>query len=159
MLGLALSWAGLFVVARWPEKRWSVFVSALLLIAAVYTRQTYILAAPLAAFVWLVAQGQRRRALETVAIAGGAGLIVFALLNIFTGGGFFLNTITANLNDFRWERVSLNALRPSLFAPCYCSARSRSYCLRHAREIGRGARGTLSARQHPFCGTRRQGGF
>ena len=48
-LGLALSWAGLFVVARWPEKRWSVFVSALLLVAAVYTRQTYILAAPLAA--------------------------------------------------------------------------------------------------------------
>jgi hypothetical protein len=116
-LGLALSWAGLFVVARWPEKRWSVFVSALLLVAAVYTRQTYILAAPLAAFVWLAAQGQRRRALETVAIAGGAGLIVFALLNIFTGGGFFLNTVTANLNDFRWERVSLNALGALLACP------------------------------------------
>ena len=35
----ALSWAGLFVVARWPQKRWSVFVSALLLVAAVYTRR------------------------------------------------------------------------------------------------------------------------
>ena len=116
-LGLALSWAGLFVVARWPEKRWSVFVSALLLVAAVYTRQTYMLAAPLAAFVWLVAQGQRRRALETVAIAGGAGLVVFALLNIFTAGGFFLNTVTANLNDFRWERVSLNALGALLACP------------------------------------------
>ena len=116
-LGLALSWAGLFVVARWPEKRWSVFVSALLLVAAVYTRQTYILAAPLAAFVWLVAQGQRRRALQTAAIAGGAGLILFALLNIFTGGGFFLNTVTANLNDFRWERVSLNALGALLACP------------------------------------------
>jgi len=116
-LGLALSWAGLFVVARWPEKRWSVFASALLLVAAVYTRQTYILAAPLAAFVWLVARGQRRRALETAAIAGGAGLIVFALLNIFTGGGFFLNTVTANLNDFRWERVSLNALGAFVACP------------------------------------------
>ena len=116
-LGLALSWAGLFVVARWPERRWSVFVSALLLVAAVYTRQTYILAAPVAAFVWLAAQGQRRRALETVAIAGGSGLVVFALLNIFTGGGFFLNTVTANLNDFRWERVSLNALGALLACP------------------------------------------
>jgi hypothetical protein len=116
-LGLALSWAGLFVVARWPEKRWSDFVSALLLVAAVYTRQTYVLAAPLAAFVWLAAQGQRRRALETAAIAGGAGLVVFALLNIFTGGGFFLNTVTANLNDFRWERVSLNALGALLACP------------------------------------------
>jgi Dolichyl-phosphate-mannose-protein mannosyltransferase len=109
-LGLALSWAGLFVVARWPQKRWSVFVSALLLVAAVYTRQTYILAAPLTAFVWLVAQGQRRRALQTAAIAGGACLLLFAAINISTGEGFFLNTVTANLNDFRWERVSLNAL-------------------------------------------------
>jgi len=116
-LGLALSWAGLFVVARWPEKRWSVFVSALLLVSAVYTRQTYILAAPIAAFVWLIAQGQRRRALQTAAIAGGAGLILFALMNIFTEGGFFLNTVTANLNDFRWERVSLNALGALLACP------------------------------------------
>ncbi len=116
-LGLALSWAGLFVVARWPQKRWSVFVSALLLVAAVYTRQTYMLAAPLAAFVWLVAQGQRRRALETAAIAGGASLLLFAALNISTGSGFFLNTVTANLNDFRWERVSLNALGALLACP------------------------------------------
>ena len=65
--------AGLFVVARWPEKRWSVFVSACFSSRPSIPRQTYILAAPLAAFVWLVAQGQRRRALETVAIAGGAG--------------------------------------------------------------------------------------
>ena len=116
-LGLALSWAGLFVVARWPQKRWSVFVSALLLVAAVYTRQTYILAAPLTAFVWLVAQGQRRRALQTVAIAGGACLLLFAALNISTGEGFFLNTVTANLNDFRWERVSINALGALLACP------------------------------------------
>jgi hypothetical protein len=116
-LGLALSWAGLFVVARWPERRWSVFVSALLLVAAVYTRQTYILAAPVAAFVWLAAQGQRRRAIETAAIAGGAGLVLFALLNLFTAGGFYLNTVTANLNDFRWERVSLNALGALLACP------------------------------------------
>jgi hypothetical protein len=116
-LGLALSWAGLFVVARWPQKRWSVFVSALLLVAAVYTRQTYIVAAPLAAFVWLVAQGQRRRALQTAAIAGGACLLLFAVLNISTGEGFFLNTVTANLNDFRWERVSLNALGALLACP------------------------------------------
>jgi Glycosyltransferase family 87 len=116
-LGLALSWAGLFVVARWPEKRWSVFISALFLVAAIYTRQTYALAAPLAAFVWLVAQGQRRRALETAAIAGGATLLLFAFLNIFAGGGFFLNTVIANLNDFRWERVSLNALGALLACP------------------------------------------
>jgi hypothetical protein len=117
LLGLALSWAGLFVVARWPHKRWSVVAAGLLLVAAVYTRQTYALAAPLAAFVWLLSQGQKRRALELAGVAGGAALILFGTLNVLTGGGFFLNTVTANLNDFRWERVSLNALGALLACP------------------------------------------
>lgn len=117
LLGLALSWAGLFVVVRWPHRRWSLFVAGLLLVAAVYTRQTYALAAPLAAFVWLVAQGQKRRALQLAGFAGGAALILFAALNILTSGGFFLNTVTANLNDFRWERISLNALGALLACP------------------------------------------
>jgi len=117
LLGLALSWAGLFVVVRWPEKRRSLVVASLLLVAAVYTRQTYALAAPLAAFVWLLSQGQRRRALELAGFAGGAGLVLFGTLNVLTGGGFFLDTVTANLNDFRWERVSLNALGALLACP------------------------------------------
>ena len=117
LLGLALSWAGLFVVVRWPHKRWCVVVAGLSLVAAVYTRQTYALAAPLAAFVWLLARGQRRRALELAGFAGGAALILFGVLNVLTEGGFFLNTVTANLNDFRWERVSLNALGALLACP------------------------------------------
>jgi 4-amino-4-deoxy-L-arabinose transferase-like glycosyltransferase len=117
LLGLALSWGGLFVLARWPHKRWSVVAAGLLLVAAVYTRQTYALAAPLAAFVWLLAQGQKRRALELAGVAGGASLILFGILNVFTGGGLFLNMVTANLNDFRWERVSLNALGALLACP------------------------------------------
>jgi 4-amino-4-deoxy-L-arabinose transferase-like glycosyltransferase len=117
LLGLALSWAGLFALARWPHKRWSVVAAGLLLVAAVYTRQTYALAAPLAAFVWLLALGQQRRALELAGVAGGAGLILFGILNVLTGGGLFLNTVIANLNDFRWERVSLNALGALLACP------------------------------------------
>jgi hypothetical protein len=46
-----------------------------------------------------------------------ACLLLFAALNISTGEGFFLNTVTANLNDFRWERVSLNALGALLACP------------------------------------------
>ncbi|MDQ4127342.1 MAG: glycosyltransferase family 39 protein [Actinomycetota bacterium] len=117
LLGLAFSWAGLFVVVRWPDKRWSIAFAGLLLVAAVYTRQTYALAAPFAAFVWLLAQGQKRRALELAGFAGGSALILFATLNTLTGGGFFLNTVIANLNDFRWERVSLNALGALLACP------------------------------------------
>ena len=117
LLGLALSWAGLFAVVRWPERRRAVVVAALLFVAAVSTRQTYVLAAPLTAFVWLLAQGRRRRALELAGVSCGVGLASFAALNVATDGGFFLHTVTANINDFRWERVSFNALGALLACP------------------------------------------
>jgi ABC-type glycerol-3-phosphate transport system permease component len=117
LLGLALSWAGLFAVVRWPGRRRAIVAAALLFVAAVLTRQTYVLAAPLTAFVWLLVQGQRRRALELAGLSCGLGLVSFAALNVATDGGFFLNTVTANINDFRWERVSFNALGAGLACP------------------------------------------
>ena len=117
LLGLALSWAGLFVVVRWPERRRTMILAALLFVAAVATRQTYVLAAPLTAFVWLMVQGKRRRALELAGISFGVGLVAFLALNASTNGGFFLNTVTANTNEFRWERVSFNALGALLACP------------------------------------------
>ncbi|MBA3792812.1 MAG: ABC transporter permease subunit [Rubrobacter sp.] len=117
LLGLALSWAGLFAVVRWPERRRTMVVAALLFVAAVSTRQTYVLAAPLTAFVWLLVQGRRRRALELAGISCGLGLVSFLALNVATDGGFFLNTVIANTNDFRWERVSFNALGALLACP------------------------------------------
>lgn len=117
LLGLALSWAGLFVVVRWSERRGAIVVAAILFVAAVMTRQTYVLAAPLTAFVWLLVAGRRRRALELAGLSCALGLASFAGLNLATGGGFFLNTVTANINEFRWERVSFNALGAGLACP------------------------------------------
>jgi len=117
LLGLALSWAGLFAVVRWPARRRAIAAAALLFVAAVLTRQTYVLAAPLTAFVWLLVQGHRRRALELAGLSCGLGLVSFVALNVATDGGFFLNTVTANINEFRWERVSFNALGAGLACP------------------------------------------
>src|SRR5690606_8441902 len=44
-LALGLSLTGLAVLVGWPERRWSLPVGALLLTAAVYSRQSYGLAA------------------------------------------------------------------------------------------------------------------
>lgn len=116
-LGLALSWGGLFVVARWPERRRAVILAALLLLAAAYTRQTYALAAPFAAFVWLFTRGQRRRASELAAVVWGLGLALLLILSVLTKGGFFFNTVISNVNEFRWERVSYYASEIQEFMP------------------------------------------
>jgi hypothetical protein len=107
MLGLALSWGGLYAIVRRPDRR-GVILAALLLVAAVYTRQTYALAAPLAALAWLLARGQRRHALGLVIMTGGLGLLLLGVLSALTGGGFFFHTVTANANEFRWELVTGN---------------------------------------------------
>ena len=104
MLALALSTAGLYVAARWPTTRRGLVVSALLLVAAIYTRQSYALAAPLAAFVWLLTQDWRQ-ALKLAGLVGGISLVLFLALNLLTGGGFFYNIVTANVNEFDIETV------------------------------------------------------
>jgi hypothetical protein len=105
LLALALSWAALFVVVRWRDRRWGIPAGAALLVLAIYTRQSYALAAPFGAFAWLLAARRARQAFELALLAGGAGLGLFLALNLLTRGGFFLNTVTANVNPFSWDTV------------------------------------------------------
>src|SRR5829696_4126483 len=119
MLGLALSWGGLYTVVRRPDRR-GVILAALLFVAAIYTRQTYALAAPLAAFTWLLAGGHGRRALGLATLSGSLSLLLLGFLSALTGGGFYFHTVTANVNEFRWEQVTyhlttMQGLMPLLF--------------------------------------------
>ncbi|MCP4537421.1 MAG: hypothetical protein GY832_09775 [Chloroflexi bacterium] len=115
-LALALSLAGLYLLARWPDARWSMIASALLLLAAIYTRQSYALAAPMAAFFWLCAHNWRR-AFGLVALVGGLALLLFFVLNMLTQGGFYFNIVTANVNEFGMDRLewNLHQLRDTAF--------------------------------------------
>ena len=116
MLGLALSWGGLYAVIRRPDRR-GVILAALFFVAAVYTRQTYALAAPLAAFVWLLTGGHWRRALALATLTGGVGLLLLGALSALTGGGFYFHTVSANANEFRWEQVSYHLSTVQGFMP------------------------------------------
>jgi hypothetical protein len=104
-LALALSSAGLFAIVRWPSGRGGLVAAALLLAAAIFTRQSYALAAPLAAFVWLLREQPRRRAFELAGLVAGSGLALLLLLQVVSGGGFFFNIVTANVNPFYWANV------------------------------------------------------
>ena len=100
-LALGLSWVGLYLVVRDSDERHSLLPAAIFLTAAIFTRQSYGLAAPLAAFAWLLSSQPRRRAFLLAAYVAGLSLGLFLLLNLLTGGGFFFNIVTANINAFQ----------------------------------------------------------
>ncbi len=102
-LALALSLAALLIIVRWPNQRWSLIATAVLLTAAVYTRQSYGLAAPFAAFIWLLSQRPRQRAFILTLLVGTLGLGLFAILNGLTQGGFYFNIVQANINEFSFD--------------------------------------------------------
>ncbi len=132
-LALTLSWAGLYVIVRGssrqaldqtaPRPKQTLFKSfqsnltsqpwliagAACLTAAIFTRQTYALAAPLAAFVWLLRLAPHRRALHLAALVASASLLLAILLTLTSLGGFFTNIIAANVNPFIWSNVQYYA--------------------------------------------------
>ncbi len=130
-LALVLSWAGIYVIVKKvgfstreaynstrlaPLSRGVLsdpffWLAAVLLIGSIYTRQTYALAAPFAAFFWLIfgALGSwKKRLLQALwlgVVVGGLTLILFLILNLATAGGFYLNIVVANVNAFSWDTV------------------------------------------------------
>jgi len=100
-VALALSLGGIWMVVRRPAGRLTVPAAALLLVAAIYTRQSYGVAAPLAACVWLGQATSWRQALGLAALTGGLGTGLFLALELATGGGFSFNIVSANLNAYQ----------------------------------------------------------
>ncbi len=80
-------------------------LAVLLLTAAAYTRQTYLLAAPLAGFVYVWARGERFRALLFAVLLGSLVLAIFAVLVVTTQGGIFFHIITANVNTLNGSTI------------------------------------------------------
>lgn len=85
----------------------SLIVGSIFLVLAIYTRQSYALAAPFAGFLVLLQKDWRRAGILT-GFVGGVSLVVFGLLNLLTNGGFYFNIVTANINPFGIERVVNN---------------------------------------------------
>lgn len=108
-LALALSLIGLWSAAARPGKSLNLALAILFLALAAYTRQTYLLAAPLAAFVWLWGVRQRISALALAAWLAAVVLAVFAVLLVVTRGGLFFHLITANLNALNADLVRFYA--------------------------------------------------
>jgi hypothetical protein len=105
-LALALSLCGLYVIVRWPSHRRGPWVAGLLFTATFFTNPRFALVALFTAFVWLWHLEHRRRALHLAAIVTSSCLGLFLSLNLFTQGGYYLNTVRANLTSMSWYTVT-----------------------------------------------------
>jgi 4-amino-4-deoxy-L-arabinose transferase-like glycosyltransferase len=103
-LALAASLGGLLLVVRGPERRSWLLAAAVLMTLAVFTRQSYALAAPATACIWLLGIS-RRRAIELASTVGCLCLASYAALSLGTGGGFHFHIVSANVNEYRPDRL------------------------------------------------------
>jgi hypothetical protein len=118
-LALALSIMGLFCVAQFPRSRFAGVLAAVLMAAAAYTRQTYLLAAPFAAFLWLWGSGSRYRALSFAVVFGSIVLGIFAILLVWTQGGIWFHIISANVNALNADILNTYANEVALYFPVF----------------------------------------
>ncbi len=100
MLALALALAGLYRVFRAPNK---IILPVVLFLLALYTKQVMI-AAPLAAFLYISKINQKKAGLFAVSL-GLSGLMVFLTLYGLSHGEFFKHLILYNMNPFRWSSL------------------------------------------------------
>ena len=121
MVGVCASLAGVYFYSRFQIAGHSgrtrdLFWAGSCFVAALLTKQTMI-AAP-AAVILLLAFESPRRAVWFAGLTGGVVAGLALLANHLTGGGFFTNTLWANLNPFSWFKVWQHAEYLALAGGC-----------------------------------------
>lgn len=99
LVALALSLGAVCVAMTRPDRRATPFVCAALVLGAALTRQSHLLAAPLAISGALFVQ-RPMRAVQFAAMLAIGVVAAFFALNAATHGGFLLHVVTANVNHF-----------------------------------------------------------
>ena len=98
-MALAFSLLGLWILYRYKDSSTGMVLAILCFLVSAFTRQTYLLSAPLAGFIWLW-HLNRKRALAFILIFAVTGILIFGTINAITKGGFLVNIVTANINRY-----------------------------------------------------------
>jgi hypothetical protein len=103
LVGLALTLGGLYAVwrSREVERPAWLWAAAVLFVAALYTKQSFLFA-PAAALLYLFFFVDPRWAIRlglAMALLGGG---LFLLVNTLTSGGFWFGLVASNVNPFLW---------------------------------------------------------
>jgi hypothetical protein len=99
LMALAFSLLGLWILYRYRESRIGLVLAGIFFLASAFTRQTYLLSGPLAGFAWLW-HDNRKRALIFLSCFGVIGILLFGMVNAITHGGFYMNIVVANINQY-----------------------------------------------------------
>ncbi len=122
-LALFFALTGLFLIFRIKSHlrliNSDMILGSVFLVLAIFTRQSYALAAPFAGFLYLLHKDWRRAAVLT-GLVGGISLVFFLLINFLTEGGFYFNIVTANINPFGMERLFNNFRNFFEISPFLC---------------------------------------
>jgi len=100
LVALALSWSAITIVVCDERSRPRVWPAAVLTCLAIFTKQTYVVAAPLTVFAWLWTGDHRNAAWRFAALTVGGAAAAFAILDAYTHGGLFVHLIRANANRY-----------------------------------------------------------
>lgn len=103
-LALFFSVTGLYIAIKNPLENRSILLAVLFFILAAYTRQSFGLAAPVAAAIWVWTKN-RTQAIKLVLIYGISGLAIFGIIQFLSQGGFIFHIVEANVNPFNWHTV------------------------------------------------------
>ncbi|MBN2048646.1 MAG: glycosyltransferase family 39 protein, partial [Anaerolineaceae bacterium] len=104
-LALMFSVAAMLVVVSAPDRRRNLIWGAVLLVAAIYTKQSYGFTAPFALFIFLLRDRPRKKAFELAGWSVLFGAVLFGLMQLVSKGGFFFHVFLANVNPFHWQMV------------------------------------------------------
>ncbi|NJD59615.1 MAG: hypothetical protein FIA98_09485 [Anaerolineae bacterium] len=99
LMALAFSLRGLWIRFRYKATLPSLILGGLCFLCSAFTRQTYLLAGPLAGFAWLWCI-DRKKALVFIISLSAAGLAIFGTINALTQGGFYINIVMSNINQY-----------------------------------------------------------
>jgi hypothetical protein len=101
-LGLFFSFLGIYLVCRNEHTRF-VLISIPFFLISVYTKQSFI-AAPLAAFGYLLIKKDKKIAVQFLLLFGVSGLVLLGFANLITDGQFIIHTVlhpTTAIYDFK----------------------------------------------------------
>ncbi len=127
-IALAFALASVLVAATRPAARSTPLICAVLACLAVLSRQSYLLAAPVAVIATLAAVDRRRAVTFVAALAALVAMAALAM-HIATKGGFWFHIVVSNMNPWRGRRLvhlaaaALLAASGALVAALYAATR------------------------------------